>query len=227
MSLRQQKFSAQIVGIRRTHFPLRRVALALAAHLVILGVTGDLARAEDPPSGKVLSACRVPPREAYGEIRKTIARKQERLHLSSWPQPASSSRAITTMPSNKLIRPSNSIRQTRVSTASEAPPAGPTTSSAEAVEDLDHAISLDPGSSVAFLERGVALRGHERIRPCHRRLRRSHQALSRQSPRLPAPRFCLRRHTRVRPGNRGFRPVDQIRSPLPGRLQYQEASPTI
>jgi hypothetical protein len=28
-----------------------------------------------------------------------------------------------------LIRPSNSIRQTRVSIASEAPPAGPTTSS--------------------------------------------------------------------------------------------------
>src|SRR5688572_9592846 len=70
MSLRQQNFGARIVGIPRTHLPLRRVVLALAAQLVILSVTGDLARAEDPPSGKTLSACRVPPRAALGEIRK-------------------------------------------------------------------------------------------------------------------------------------------------------------
>src|ERR1700724_61232 len=57
-------------GIRRTHFPFRRLAFALSAQLVILGVTGDLAQAEDPPLGQILSACRVPPRAALGEIRK-------------------------------------------------------------------------------------------------------------------------------------------------------------
>lgn len=34
------------------------------------GWNGGVRRAEDPLSGKILSACRVPPRAAYGEIRK-------------------------------------------------------------------------------------------------------------------------------------------------------------
>ena len=50
--------------------PLGQLAFALSAGLTILGGMGELARAEDPLSGKILSACRVPPRAAFGEIRK-------------------------------------------------------------------------------------------------------------------------------------------------------------
>lgn len=64
-------------GLRRSHRwrshqmpPLGQLALALSACLTIMAGTGEFARAEDPLSGKILSACRVPPRAAYGEIRK-------------------------------------------------------------------------------------------------------------------------------------------------------------
>src|SRR4051812_28868596 len=69
MSPWQQRYAAPIVGASRTNFPLRHLALALSIQLSILGVTGDPARAQDP-SGKILSACRIPPRDALGEIRK-------------------------------------------------------------------------------------------------------------------------------------------------------------
>ena len=59
MSPWRQSFDVCIVGIPRTHFPLRRLALALSVQLVILGVTGNFAQAEDPPPGPIVSACRV------------------------------------------------------------------------------------------------------------------------------------------------------------------------
>jgi TPR repeat len=66
----RQGRGARTIGVCRAHFRLQGLSFALSAQLIILGVTGDLAQAEDPPSAKILSACRVPPPGALGEIRK-------------------------------------------------------------------------------------------------------------------------------------------------------------
>src|SRR5438046_2626067 len=70
MSPWQQSYAARIFGVSRPGFPLRRLAFALSIPLVILGPTRDPARSSDLPYGDILSACRIPPREALGEIRK-------------------------------------------------------------------------------------------------------------------------------------------------------------
>src|SRR5258708_19433833 len=58
---RQQNFGGRIFDISTAHRLLRRtgLALALSAQLIILGGIGDLAKAEDPPSRQVISACRI------------------------------------------------------------------------------------------------------------------------------------------------------------------------
>src|SRR5258708_19837502 len=58
---RQQNFGGRIFDISTAHRLLRRTGLALApsAQLIILGGIGDLAKAEDPPSRQVISACRI------------------------------------------------------------------------------------------------------------------------------------------------------------------------
>jgi tetratricopeptide (TPR) repeat protein len=133
---------------------IRQLVFALSACLTVLGVTGDLARAEDPLSGKILSACRVPPREAYGEIRKPSPESKK-----GYPFILAATRFKFTGDYDQAIE--------QIDQAIKLDPANPRFYSErgivrganhqfrEAVEDLDRAISLDPGSSVAFLERGV------------------------------------------------------------------------
>src|SRR5689334_15621750 len=70
MSWRQYSSNTRVVEIRRAHIPLWQIVLVLAAQFVILGVTVDLAQAEEPPAGRTLSPCRVAPPAALGGIRK-------------------------------------------------------------------------------------------------------------------------------------------------------------
>src|SRR5947209_20000918 len=67
---RQRRHDAFAFGVFRRHFRLRGLALALFTQLVIVSAARDLAQADEQPPAKILSACRVPPREAYGDIRK-------------------------------------------------------------------------------------------------------------------------------------------------------------
>src|SRR5258708_6173963 len=72
---RQQNFGGRIFDISTAHRLLRRtgLALALSAQLIILGGIGDLAKAEDPPSRQVISACRIDRPAELGDVPKGSA----------------------------------------------------------------------------------------------------------------------------------------------------------
>jgi tetratricopeptide (TPR) repeat protein len=154
VSPRQKSYGARIVGVSRTDFPLRQLAFALSAQLIIVGVTGDLARAEGPPSGKVFSACRVPPREAYGEVRKPTPENRKGytfiLAATRFKFEGAYDRVIEQVDLAINVDPTNPILYIERGAARTA-----NHQLREAVEDLDRAIGLDPGSSAAFLERGA------------------------------------------------------------------------
>jgi tetratricopeptide (TPR) repeat protein len=151
--------------LRRSHrwcsyqtAPLGQLAFALSTCLAILGGTGELARAEDPLSGKILSACRIPPRAAFGEIRKPSPETKKGytfiLAATRFKFTGDYDRAIEQIDEAIKADPANPRFYSERGVAR-----GANHQLREAVEDLDHAISLDPGSSVAFLERGVLYAG--------------------------------------------------------------------
>jgi tetratricopeptide (TPR) repeat protein len=125
------------------------MALALAAQLVILGVTGDPARAEDP----ILSACRVPPRAALGEIRKESPESKQAytfiLAATRFKFTGDYDHAIEQIDQAIKLDPENPRFYAARGAARRA-----NHQLSEAMEDFDRVISLSPGSSVAFLQRG-------------------------------------------------------------------------
>jgi len=153
MSPWKTSYAARIVGASRTDLPLRRLMLALSILLILLGVTGDPARAEDPPSGKTLSACRIPPREALGDLRKPSPESKKGytfiLAASRFKFEGAYDRVIEQIDQAINIDPTNPRFYAERATARSADH-----QVSKAMEDLDHAISLDPRSSFAFLERG-------------------------------------------------------------------------
>jgi tetratricopeptide (TPR) repeat protein len=75
VSPRQQNAGGRIFDISRAHCLLRRTgpALALSAQLIIWSGIGDLAKAEDPPSLQVISACRIERPADLGAVPKGSA----------------------------------------------------------------------------------------------------------------------------------------------------------
>jgi tetratricopeptide (TPR) repeat protein len=66
---------ACLISAGKIHLPLRQLAFASSAQLLILCGTGGLARTEDRPADPIFSACRVPPRGAVGDIPKLVSKE--------------------------------------------------------------------------------------------------------------------------------------------------------
>ena len=149
----QRSYAPRIAGVSRTDFPLRRLVLAVSILLVIPAATGHPARAQDSPSGKTFSACRIAPREALGDIRKPSPETKKGytfiLAATRFKFEGAYDRVIEQIDQAINLDPTNPRFYAERATARAADH-----QLSKAMEDLDHAISLDPSSSVAFLERG-------------------------------------------------------------------------
>ena len=151
MSPRQQNFGGRIFDISNAHCLLRRTApaLALSAQLIILGGIGDLAKAEDPRSRQVISACRIERPAELGDVPKGSAEVSKGLVFVRAAHPlmviGAFDRALEQFDQAIKLDPTNPrfyFGRGRARPANHQ--------SSQAVEDFNRSITLDPVSPLLF-----------------------------------------------------------------------------
>jgi len=201
---------------------LAQLILALSAGLIGLGEVGGVARAEEPSLVQIFSACRIPPRAAYGVVRRPSpeSRKAHAFILAAtrFKFTGDYDQAIEKIEQAIKVDPANPAGYLERGRAR-----GSNHQVEQAVADLDHAISLDPTSSLAFLERA---RLHESMSEFGRAIEDYDEAirLLRANPRGHVFRGLVRIAKReYDEAIEDFRSIDQAGSTLPGRVLCQGA----